>query len=246
MFHKKKALHFAGPEPLPVFLGVRFAKFILFFILLSNGPGMVAQDIEQPHQRGSRVIDDTTKQVYGPNTSKYYYERDVFYNRQVLHAIDTFSRNFHRNASYVQKYNNLYQDLGNIGTAIRPIYYQTPEAIGVSGGFHAYDLYWDTEGIRYFDTKSPYSNMNLILGGKGRSLTRATYSRNINPRWNIGFTYRGLFVDKQIQRKGKADRITRSNYYDAYTTFQNKDSTYRIFLNFKRSFHRIKIGRAHV
>ncbi len=81
--------------------------------------------------------------------------------------------------------------------------------------------------------------MQLILGGKGRSLTRATFSRNVSPRWNFGFTYRGLFVDKQIQRRGKNDRITRSNYYDAHTAYQNKDSTYRLFVNFRRMFHRV-------
>jgi hypothetical protein len=185
------------------------------------------------------VIDDTTKQIYGPNTSRYYYESDVFYNRDVLHPIDTAIRNFHRNAWYVQRNNNLYQDLGNIGTAIRPIYYQTPKDIGASLGFHAYDLYWDTEQIRYFDTKSPYSNMELFLGGKGRSLTRVTFSRNINPRWNFGFTYRGLFIDKQIQRKGKGDRVARSNYYDIYTAYENKDSTYRIFVNQRRMLHQV-------
>jgi hypothetical protein len=194
---------------------------------------------EQPQRRGSRVIDDTTKQVYGPNTSKYYYERDVFYNRQVLHSIDTFIHNYHRNSNYVQNNNNLYQDLGNIGTAIRPIYYQAPAQIGATSGFHVYDLYWDTEAIRYFDTKSSYTNMQLVLGGKGRSLTRAIFSRNINARWNFGFTYRGLFVDKQIQRRGKNDRITRSNYYDAFTSYQNKDSTYRLFINLRRMFHRV-------
>jgi hypothetical protein len=214
-------------------------KLVFLSTLLLAGFGLNAQVLDQPGRRGSRVIDDTTKQVYGPNTSRYYFERDIFYNREIFHPIDTLSRNFHRNANYVQKYNNLYQDLGNIGTAIRPVYYQPPEAIGVSGGFHSYDLYWDTEGIRYFDTKSPYSNMNLILGGKGRSVTRATFSRNISPRWNFGFTFRGLFVDKQIQRKGKNDRVTRDNYYDGYTAYQNKDSTYRLFLNLRRSYHRI-------
>lgn len=221
-----------------LFLRVRHWKiFILFAFLLLNAAAATAQ--LQPERRGSRVVDDTTKQVYGPNTSKYFYERGVFYNRLVLHPIDTAIRNYHRNSSYVQKYNNLYQDLGNIGTAIRPIYYQAPEQIGITSGFNTYDLYWNTETIRYFDTKSPYTNMQLVLGGRGRSLTRATFSRNINPRWNFGFTYRGLFVDKQIQRKGKNDRITRSNYYDAYTAYQNKDSTYWLFVNFRRGFHRV-------
>jgi hypothetical protein len=237
MYRKINARGFDGRKHL-LFLRVLVRSFILLSLVFATGLS-TAQVIDQPSRRGSRVIDDTTKQVYGPNTSRYYYERDVFFNRQTFHSIDTFSRNFHRNASYVQRYHNLYQDLGNIGSAIRPLYYETPANIGVTAGFHSYDLYWDTEQIRYFDTKSPYTNMNLILGGKGRSLTRATFSRNINPRWNFGFTFRGLFVDKQIQRRGKADRFVRSNYYDAYTAYENKDSTYRLFLNFQRTYHRV-------
>ena len=235
---KKKAVETPHRNPETLFLRVRFLNGLCLLIFLI-AYATCAQAQVQPERRGSRVIDDTTKQIYGPNTSKYYYEREVFYQRDVLHPIDTAIRNYHRYSTYVQNNDNLYQDLGNIGTAIRPIYYQAPDQIGATSGFHAYDLYWDTEVIRYFDTKSPYTNMQLILGGKGRSLTRATFSRNINARWNFGFTYRGLFVDKQIQRRGKNDRITRSNYYDFYTAYQNKDSTYRIFVNFRRMFHRV-------
>ena len=238
MQNKKKEKVTAHLHAQHLFLRVRLRNVFLIMVLLLDAGWAAAQ--LQPARRGSRVIDDTTKQVYGPNTSRYYYEQDVFYNRPVLHPIDTLIRNYHRNSNYVARNNFLYQDLGNIGTAIRPIYYLTPDLIGVTTGFHSYDLYWDTERIRYYDTKSPYTNMQLILGGKGRSITRATFSRNINPRWNFGFTYRGLFVDKQIQRKGKNDRITRSNYYDIYTAYQSKDSTsYRLFINFRRMLHRV-------
>ena len=238
MRHKKKPEDIPDHEVQRLFLRVRFRNIVFIVVLmLFNAAWVQAQEI--PGRRGSRVIDDTTKQVYGPNTSRYYSEEGVFFNRPVLHSIDTIINNFHRFSSYVRKNNNLYQDLGNIGTSIRPLYYQTPGLIGATTGFNSYDLYWDTETIRYFDTKSPFTNMQLVLGGKGRSLTRATFSRNISPRWNFGFTYRGLFVDKQIQRQGKNDRITRSNYYDGYTAFQSKDSTYRLFVNFRRMFHRV-------
>ena len=238
MLNKKKAGEIPLRDRQILFLCVRFLNGFCFLVFLLLHAALVQAQV-QPERRGSRVIDDTTKQIYGPNTSRYYYEYEVFYNQQALHAIDTSIRNYHRTSTYVQNNDNLYQDLGNIGTAIRPIYYRTPDKIGATTGFDAYDLYWDSELIRYFDTKSPYTNMKLVLGGKGRSLTRATFSRNINPRWNFGFTYRGLFVDKQIQRKGKNDRITRSNYYDAYTAYQNKDSTYRLFINFRRMLHRV-------
>jgi hypothetical protein len=212
----------------------------VFFILCFNSVAFnsLAQEDRAPARRGSRIIDDTTKQIYGPRTSKYFYENDVFFNKDLRFQIDTLIRNFHQ-WNYVQGNQNLYQDLGNIGTAIQPIFYQSPEVIGARAGAHVYDLYWNTEQIRYFDTKSPYSNMKVILGGKGRSITRATFSRNINERWNFGFTYRGLLIDKQILRTGKGDRITRSHYYDAYTAYQSKNGSYRLFANFQRMFHRV-------
>jgi hypothetical protein len=224
-----------------IFLRVQFFRVltaVCFFSLFALHA--LAQEDEAPKRRGSRIVDDTTKQIYGPNTSKYFYEADVFYNRPILHRIDTVIRNFHR-FSYVQRFNNLYQDLGTIGTAIRPIYYQAPEVVGVRSGATAYDLYWDTEELRYYDTKSPYSNMNVVLGGKGRSLTKATFSRNINSRWNFGITYRGFFIDKQVpERRGKGDRIVRGNYYHFFTAYHTKDSIYRLFTNFRRMYHRVE------
>lgn len=197
----------------------------------------MAQDDQGFGQRkGSRIIDDTTKQVYGPKTSRFYFEEDVFYNRAKLHYIDTVISQFHR-YNYVQRNGNFSQDLGNIGTSIQPIFIAPPAGIGATSGFRQFDMYWDDERIKSYDTKSPYSNMRVILGGKGRSLTRATFSRNINPRWNFGFTYRGMFVDKQIQRQSKGDRNVKSNYYDIFTSFLTKDSTYRLFFNFRRSRH---------
>ncbi|HYG01005.1 MAG TPA: putative porin [Chryseosolibacter sp.] len=193
---------------------------------------------DRPIGKGSRILDDTTKQVYGPTTSRYYYEDDVFYNRPVIHPIDTVIQNFHR-FDYVQRFNYRYQDLGVIGSAIRPVFYQSPEVIGVRSGFDVYDLYWNADRLKYFDTKSPYSKMKLVLGGVGRSFTQATFSRNINSRWNFGINYRGLYIDKQVPiRSGKNDRHTRSNYYDFFTSFYTKDSTYRVFANYRRMFHR--------
>jgi len=193
-----------------------------------------AQEEGQPRRRGSRIIDDTTKQVYGPRTSKYYFERDVYLNRITLHTIDTAIRNFQR-FTYVQRGEYKYQDLGNIGSAIRPIFYQTPEVIGATSGFTSFDMYWDSEQMKLYDTKSPYANMHVMLGGKGRSITRATFSRNITPRWNFGFTYRALLIDKQVQRQSKGDRSVRSTYYDLFTSYISKDSSYRLIATFRRN-----------
>ncbi|MGC3946672.1 MAG: hypothetical protein QM762_19485 [Chryseolinea sp.] len=206
--------------------------FALGMILFSTVT--FAQDEGQTRRRGSKIIDDTTKQVYGPKTSKYYFERDVYLNRVTLHPIDTAIRDFQR-FTYVQRGENKYQDLGNIGTAIRPIYFKTPEQIGATSGFTSFDLYWDVEQLRMYDTKSPYANMHVMLGGKGRSMTRVRFARNINPRWNFGFTYRALLIDKQVQRQSKGDRNVRSTYYDLFTSYMSKDSSYRLIASFRRN-----------
>lgn len=239
---KKKPEYMLCGDCLRLFLRVRFWNTILTLAVLSvlSVEANAQQTPQQtPRRTGSRVIDDTTRQVYGPNTSKYFYEEDMFFNRVVYHPIDTAIRNYHRNSSFVAKNDFLYQDLGNLGTAIRPIFEKAPDLIGATTGFRSYDLYWDSENVRYYDTKSPYTNLHLVLGGQGRSVTRAAFSRNVNSRWNLGFNYRGIFADKQVQRRGKNDRTTRSNYYDLYTAYGSKDSTYRLFMNFRRMFHRV-------
>lgn len=232
---RKRSLKAVYDSLLHLSLRVRFLQFFAAITLILAGSlSSYAQD--EPSRRGSRVIDDSTKQVYGPKTSRYYYEQDVFLNKLVYTPIDTAIRNFHR-YNYVQRHNNMYEDLGNIGTAIRPVFYKVPDVIGVTSGFNAYDLYWEDEQIRYYDTKSPYSNIRAILGGKGRSMTRVTFSRNITPQWNFGFNYRALLIDKQIQRSGKGDRNVRSTYYDIYTSYQTPDSAYRVIANFRRNRH---------
>lgn len=220
-----------------LFLRVHKSRF-LFLTAILLLISVLAHAQEEPPRRGSKVIDDTTKSVYGPKTSRYFFEEDVFLNQQKFHHVDTSIRNFHYFTD-VQRLEHRYQDLGNIGTAMRPIYYKAPDVIGKSSGFHAYDVYWDNEQVRYWDTKSTYSNMRMELGGYGRSRTKASYSRNINPRWNFGFTYRGVLADRQYNRQGKGDRNVRSVYYDLFTTYMTKDSSYRVFFNFRRQYHRV-------
>ena len=188
---------------------MNWPRVLLFLFFLSGlNTSVWAQDDENEQdgkKKRASILDDTTKQIYGPKSTRYYTERTIFLNRFESSTIDTVIRNFHQ-FTFINRLNHEYQDLGNIGTAMSPIYYQLPQTIGVSSGFNAYNVYWDLDTMRYFDTHSPYSNMQVILGGKGRSITRVVYTRNIKPNWNFGFNYVTLNIDKQIQRQGKGDR----------------------------------------
>jgi Putative porin len=187
----------------------------------------------------SKIINDSAKNVYGPKTSKWITESDLFYNKKNYQPLDTAIHNFHR-WTYVQRFNNKYQDLGNMGTALNPIFPVVSTTIGATPGFKSYEPYYDTQEPRYYDTKSPFTRLYVIWGGNGRAMSHIEFSRNINPRWNFGFNYRPILVDKQIQQKGKGDRQTVSHYYDFHTTYKSKKDRYFLAVNYRRIRHRIK------
>jgi hypothetical protein len=188
--------------------------------------------------KGSQIVDDSTKNVYGPKTTLWISEADLFQNKKKYQPLDTNMSNYHR-WTYVQRFNNYYQDLGNVGTALNPLFPTVNETIGATPGYSVYSPYYDTETPVYFDTKSPYSSFRLVWGGDGRASSRIEYSRNVNPRWNFGFNYRPLLVDKQIQRQGKGDRQTISHYYDLYSSYRSKNDRYFILFNYRRIRHRV-------
>jgi hypothetical protein len=187
---------------------------------------------------GSTIVNDSTQNVYGPKTTLWTTEHDLFTNRPNYRPLDTAVNNYHR-WTYVQRFNYYYKDLGVMGTALSPIFPQAPSSIGAWSGFDTYEPYYNSEEPHYFNTRSPYTRMYVIWGGQGRATTRVEFSRNINPRWNIGFNYRPILVEKMIQREPKTNRATVSHYYDFYTTYKSKNDRYFILFNFRRMRHRV-------
>lgn len=189
------------------------------------------------HSVQSQVLDDSTKQVYGPTTTQYFYLQQLKYNQFKLSSLDTSVHNFHRYTN-VQQFDNLVQDLGNLGSASRPLYYAVPEVIGVSSGYHVYDSYFKKPSqIRFYDSKSPFTEVMGVVGGVGRSVTSAKYARNISPRWNFGFDYLKVSADKQLGPASRGDRNVESNTYDVHTNFRTKNDKYWLLADFSRIYH---------
>lgn len=198
-----------------------------------------ASSTDEPKKRTtSKIINDSVKQVYGPTTSTWITEMDLFYNKKNYRPLDTAVNNFHR-WTYVQRYDNRFQDLGNMGTALYPIFPSAPANIGLAPGFTAYAPYYETMEPRYYDTKSPFTRIYVVWGGSGRAMTHIEFSRNINPRWNFGFNYRPILVEKQIQRQFGV-RQTISHYYDFFTTYRSKKERYFLAFNYRRIRHQVR------
>ncbi len=180
----------------------------------------------------SKIVNDSAKNVYGPKTTLSTSEQDIFENRKNHQPLDTSIVNLHR-WDFVRKYENKYQDLGNVGTALNPIFPLMSTTIGATSGFKVYDLYYESAEPRHYNTKSPFSRINVVWGGKGRAMTHIEFTANIHSRWNFGFNYRPILSVKQVQSTGKSDYQVKSQYYDFYTSYESKNAKYKLLMSYR-------------
>lgn len=200
--------------------------YFLFFLLLSIASNKV----------NAQILDDSTKMVYGPETTRYFYESSIVQERDTLIILDTTLVDFHL-FTLVDRYKNGIQDLGNIGTAAKRVFFEAPDVIGLTSGYNAYDFYFaPPETIQYYDSRSPYSKIKAFFGGNARSMVDVDFSRNINPRWNLGGDFSRITADRQIGATGNPleARQVFSTAYDIYTHYITADSSYRILANISR------------
>ena len=193
---------------------------------------------EEQEQEGRRtLLDDSTRMVYGPKTSLYFFEKDIRRNSLTLYEQDTLLDNFH-NYDPVQKGGWKYQDLANIGSATKPVFYQVPELIGTTSGFHAYDPYFvDPSKRRYFDTKSPFTEMSAFFGGGNRNMLDIYFARNVNPRWNVGFDFRTQRIRKTLNPNTRDDYMAEQNSYGLHTNYRSENGRYWLLGAFSRMRH---------
>ena len=190
----------------------------------------------------AQILDDSTKLVYGPTTTRFITESDLLYNAdpEDYSYPDTLINNFYQ-FDELERLGYRYQNLGNLGTALGPVFYEVPEVIGLRSGFEVYD-YWfyAPEDFKYFNTRSPYTDLTYFLAGNGRSLVEVTHSRNITPNWNVGFDFRRLTADKQIgPTLSRGDKQIVSTAYDLFTYYKTNDSRYQVLANFSRLKHTV-------
>ncbi|WP_448961422.1 putative porin [Larkinella arboricola] len=219
------------PTRLPQFGGNRMGS-----------PGQATSTGSQGANSGGAILDDSTKLIYGPTTTRYFLESDVLNNRKTLFPIDTTLEDVQR-TNYLSRYNYLYTDLGNLGTALRPVFYEIP-AIGSQTGLNAYGLYgYQTQTIRYFDTRSPYTNMYLVLGGRGQNMVNFDFSRNINPRFNAGFNIQRMTSDVQFSGNTGGNvtttpRLAENWNFVAHANYRSKTSKYTLLTHYNNLNHR--------
>jgi Putative porin len=185
---------------------------------------------QQKNANGRIGLDDSTKVIYGPTSTRYFLEEDVVNNRKRLYTIDTTLDGIH-NYNFVQRNKNLYQDLGNIGSAIRPVFYKAPEQIGTLLGYDAYTLYdIKPSQVRYYNTKSPFSNIIYVPGGGDQDLLQFELSRNVDSLWNVGLNVQRISANKTLVDRTTTGDNTAISHWDfmVHSNYQTRNKKYSL------------------
>ncbi len=157
-----------------------------------NNRNAFADSTKKERKPGDKFLDDTTKQIYGAYSTRYRYWSDYYEINENRYIVDTTLDNFHR-YNFVNRGANQWQDLGTVGTAIKPLFLQPPTEVGSKLGIDVFSRYLiDFENLRFFNTRSPYSEWNYAQGGSGRSVLDVHFAINSGPDWNIAAGYRSL------------------------------------------------------
>lgn len=219
-------------------LNKAFIPFFLFFALglvLTNVAN--AQRVVIPGDTTNRQETSEDSVQYGPNTTTYIYKDAFKYNRVEYDTLDTLIEFAHR-YSRVEQLGNKRQYLGTLGTANRPVFPVIPKVSGAASGLYAYDMYVnEPEDVKYFNTRSPYSQLYLTFGGNNRNVVDVSFARNITPNWSVGAGLRTITADKQTARTGRGDRRSESYFLEFSTFFQSQNERYRFMGHFGRLNH---------
>ncbi len=185
-----------------------------------------------------QILNDSSVSIYGPSTCNYTYFDNIKYNRSVYFRPDTTINNFQK-YTYTGILDNKIQDLGNIGSSAKPVFYTPPEIIGRTSGYYTYQYFaLPINRIKLFNTKSPYTDVYTVLGGKYRYILDVTFSQSIKPNWNFGVSFRKLTINKQYSSTGRGDNQVLSTSYDAYMYYWTHDSSYFVMGAFTHMFHK--------
>lgn len=119
----------------------------------------------------------------------------------ILRKIDSTTQNIHR-YNVTEKQQVPYYNIGNFGTAYYPLLFQYNRNIGFATGYNSFKLYQlQKDKVKFFDTKTPYTNLDFIFGAREEITGGADFSININKQVNLGFYYRRNSFKGQAQRQ---------------------------------------------
>ncbi|MFT4062674.1 MAG: hypothetical protein QM642_09995 [Edaphocola sp.] len=126
------------------------------------------------------------------------------------------------------------RDLGNYGTATRNQLFTPALPVGMSLGYHIYDLYTFTlDSLKYYNTTRPYSSFSFLMGSKSQQNVEILHTQNITPDWNFAGRLK-YSSSPGFYKYLKANSINGS----FSSNYKSKNQRYTLYLGFVYNRHK--------
>lgn len=185
----------------------------------------------RPSISRAQILDDSTKALYGPKTTLILREADILRENYKGVMVDTSITDI-QNQRYWTHDSTYQQDLGNMGTASRPLLWQFTPQIGARLGRDSFNRYFrDAATIPYYDTRSPYTFIRYIQSSAGEQVFEISYARSLGKNFNVGAAYERIAGNKALDVARKSGLTEQSNIL-LFTRYQSDDGRYHLIANF--------------
>ena len=187
---------------------------------------------------GAQVLDDSTKVVYGPKTTRVIYEAEVLRDSTGGTPLDTTLTRWPQSRFWLHD-SAFQQDLGAVGTASRPLLYQPNLQLGARFGRNVFDRYArDPTTVPYYDSRSPYSFFRFIQSGAGEQIFEISYSRSLKKNFSVGVAYERIASNKILASRSSRDGLVEHSNLLFFGRFQTEDERYHLLFNYTNVRHR--------
>ena len=217
---------------------MKWCSVVLFFvisfthgqILRPESGGSISVTEEQRrfndsiNQLGKENRPSDSLQIYNPTIGDYNFWTDKLSKRQIDTAmtIDTF---YHQNVYQKDLYS--YQTFPNWGQTLNPL---KPEQIDDNLQLLPIGKSWmytKPQDVKYYDVKTPLTELVLENGVKEGQFLSTTFAHNIHSRWNYAINY------KYLKSQGRyLNSLANSSNIIFSSNYQTKNARYKIKGNF--------------
>ncbi|MFD2785483.1 putative porin [Hymenobacter rubripertinctus] len=192
-----------------------------------------------PGRSQAQILDDSTRNRYGARTTFVLKERDLLREDTVGRLIDTTLTRLPQ-PRYWTHDTTFQQDLGNFGTASRPLLWEPNLHLGARPGRQVFDKYArDGADVKYYDTRSPYTFFRFHQGNPYEQVFEFSYARSLKKRFNAGFDYERFGSNKAVAVTNTKTGLAEHSNFLLFARYQSLNNRYRAMANFSTARHTV-------
>lgn len=193
-------------------------------------------------QAQSKLLETHEDVGYREKETTFFRAKDRIIQREAFRVISDPIGNIDA-YSFLQKKRYEWVNIGNHGTATRPLWTTAPKDTGTSSGFNVYKAYYKTplqSRYYHFGSDFPFIQARVDLGQRRRSIVNIVYAKNIAPSWNVGFTLNNTQRNHSlgaIYQEG--EQHVRALSYRLFISYLSRDKQYEMIGQLSAISHKV-------